>query len=80
MPHQAAASNKQRGCGVRPAAVVCKQAAGAGHAPIQAASAKVGVLTQEGSCSDLPISVRRSSELEASTWHIRITGVLCPLS
>ena len=33
MPHQAAASSMQGGCGVRPATVVCKQAADAGQAP-----------------------------------------------
>ena len=64
---QASCSCLQAGCWCRPGT-------------IQAASAKVGVLTQEGSCPDLPISFRRSSELEASTWHIRITGILCPLS
>ena len=34
VPHQAAARSKQRGCGVRPAAAVCKQAAGGKGASI----------------------------------------------
>ena len=34
VPHQAAASSKQRGCGVRPAAAVCKQTAGGRGASI----------------------------------------------
>ena len=43
---------------------------------------KMGVLTQEDSCPDLPLLFRRSSELElleARTWHCQdLRGSVLP--